>query len=138
MRPFYKIILLSSLSLFSFTALAECSDYYRLYGITNLKKKTWETTNVDKKVKIICKALPTPPNANLEILMTKKKSKFSTRIYRSLTGFWDHPEKSGEWSGGTYPLDVIEVNTLVPDWYKGSKMKIIDLSSNKTLVETKL
>lgn len=134
----YQISLFSLLTLFSFSAFSACPEYYRLFGITNLKKKTWETTNVDTKRKKICKPLPVLDHANLEIRLSKNKSKFSTKIFRSLTGFWDRPEKNGEWSGGTYPLEVIEVNTLVPAWYKGSKMEIIDLSSNKTLVETKL
>lgn len=134
----YLISLFSLLTLFSFSAFSACPEYYRLFGITNLKKKTWETTNVDTKVKKICNSLPIPFQANLEISFSKKDSKFSTRIFRSLTGFWDHPEKSGKWSGGTFQLDILEVNTLVPTWYKGSTMKIIEIESKKTLVETKL
>ncbi len=132
------MLIFSLVSTFSFNAFSACQDYFKLYGIVGLKKKSWETTNVSKKVKKVCNELPFQPNANLEISLVKGKSAFKTKIFRSLNGFWDHPEKNGKWSGGTYSLDVLEVNTFVPDWYKNSTMRIKEISSNKTLVETKL
>lgn len=135
---FYHMLVIGFICNYSLNAFSACQDYFRLYGIIGVKKKSWETTNVSKKSKKICNKLPMHPDANIEISLVKGKSSFTTKIFRSLNGFWDHPEKNGTWSGGTYSLDVIEVNAFVPDWYKNSTMKIKEISSNKTLVETKL
>lgn len=134
----WKLLSISLFLSYSIHSIAACGDYVRLHGLLNLPKKSWETTNVSKKITIICKDLPEVPHANLEITLRKKKSTFRTKIFRSLDGYWDKTAKDGKWEGGTYPLDVIEVNTLIPDWFKGSNLKIKDLNNNKILVEVKL
>ncbi len=133
-----KLASLFTILLFSAHSFGACTDYFKIYGLINLKNKKWTTLKVDNKPRSICEALPDIPNANIELSFQKDSKSFKTRIYRSLDGYWDHPEKNGTFTGGTLPLTEIEINSFIPVWYSGSVLKIKEMPSNKKLTEVKL
>lgn len=133
-----KIVALLLVSFITNQSIAACPVYNKLFGVIDLKKKIWSTSKVDTKPRELCNEIPHIPNANLEITFKKDDKVFTTNIYRSLRGYWDHPENNGSFTGGTMPLTIIEVNTFIPDWYEKSTMTIKDKQSNKTLAEAKL
>jgi hypothetical protein len=118
-------------------ANATCNDYQRIYGTLDLQKKEWKTLRINETKEKICDRLPEVPNANLEIKLTNKEKKFSTKIFRTLVNHWDHPEKNGQWSGGIAPLHEVEINVLIPHWYKDATLTIFD-QHGKKLSESKL
>jgi hypothetical protein len=122
------------------SAFAACEDYKKIHGLIHLKKKTWETTHVNKKYVNICDALPSPQNANIEISLSKGKMIFSTRIYRPLLGFWDETlDKEGaSLNGGTYDITHLNIDIFVPKWYKGAKITVKDMVNDKIIIESKL
>lgn len=123
---------------FSTNAFSTCTDYFKIYGLINLKNKKWTTLKVDNKPRSICNKLPEVPNANIELSFKKDSDVFTTKIYRSLDGYWDHPEKNGTFTGGSLPLTEIEINSFIPSWYSGSVLTIHETGSNKKLTEVKL
>lgn len=133
-----KVIALFSVLFFSGQSIAACSDFFKLYGLVNLKTNKWTTLKVDNKVREFCKPMPEIPNANLELRFKKDKQLFTIKIYRSLDGFWDHPETNGKFTGGKMPLKDIEINSFIPSWYSESTLTIQEISSRKILTEVKL
>lgn len=130
-------ILMFVCAAFSPNAFSECPEYQRLFGTLDLKNKEWTTLAVSITKEKICGEMPIPPQANLQVDLTKGKQKFSAKIYRPLFKHWDHPEENGEWSGGVRPQNSLEVNLLVPIWYRGARMKILD-ERGKTLAVSSL
>jgi hypothetical protein len=119
-------------------AIAGCKDLHRFYAIVDLKTKDFKLTKIDSTSEKFCEDLVIPPNANLEISITKKDYKFSTKIYRSFYTFWDHPEDNGKWSGGVMPQTKLYIDSFLPSWHKGALIKIRDLNNNKIISEAKL
>ncbi len=115
-----------------------CDQYWKIHGLVNLKKKTWETTHVNKKSEEVCNALPLPANPNIEIKVVKGEQIFTTRIFRPLVGFWDKEGKDHKLSGGTFEIDLLPVDSFMPIWYQGSVMTITEISSKQKIAETRL
>lgn len=132
----------SILSLFllctAIDAHSACPKFQRIYGSVDLNSKKWTTTNIAKTAEEFCEAIPSSPNGNLEVKVHKKNKKFSQKIYQSLDAHWDHPTGDGKFEGGKMPLKILQINTLIPDWYKGATLTIIDLATKKKITETKL
>ncbi len=119
-------------------SFAECKDLYHFYAIIDLKTRGLELTKIDSTSEKFCEDLVTPPNANLEIIITKNNNKFSTKIYRSFYTFWDHPEDNGKWSGGVRPQTKLYIDSFLPSWHKGAFIKIKNIQKNKIISEAKL
>jgi hypothetical protein len=135
-----RIGLFATLIFFSAPKLtfAQCKDLYRFYAIIDLKAKTIEMTKIDSAFEKFCDDLVIPPNANLEIILSKNKNTFSTKLYRSMVRFWDHPEDNGKWTGGVMPQTKLYIDSFLPVWYKGAVMKIKDIKKDKILSEATL
>lgn len=133
----YKICLLAAL-LIPMVGRTACPEYLRIWGMIDLTNKTWSTTNVSKSATPICGALPLPAEKNLEVTLTKGKKKFSTRIFQTLRGYDEGEGEDKTFAGKRFELKEVSIDTFVPDWYKGARMKITEISTNKTIVETKL
>ena len=135
-----RICLFATLIFFSAPKLtfAQCKDLYRFYAIVDLKAKTIEMTKIDSAFEKFCDDLVIPPNANLEIILSKNKNTFSTKLYRSMVRFWDHPENNENWTGGITPQTKLYIDSFLPSWYKGSVMKIKDIRKNKIISEATL
>ena len=134
---FLKLIIIQLLGLFSLNVSASCLQLQKLYGVLNTETKAWTTHLIDAPQKF-CDKIPEPAKPNLEIILKKKKQNYRTRIFTSLTEYWDHPEKSGSWSGGKRPSDLVEINAFIPSWHKGSTLIIKEISSGKIMKEIKL
>lgn len=135
----HKIIAITILSTLSVGALCACPKYKKIYGMLDLKTNTLKEVEVNKNAEELCGVLPVPVNANLLITVTKKKVSFETKIYRSFDSYFDLADKKKKaWKGGAQALPEIEITSFIPDWYKDSTLKIIELHSNKVLAETKL
>lgn len=132
-----KLILFQILSLFSLNAGAACIQLQKLYGVLNTETKAWTTHLVDAPQKF-CEKIPEPAKPNLEVIVTKKKQTYRTKIFTSLTEYWDHAEKNGSWSGGKRPSDLLEINAFIPSWHKGGTLIIKEISSGKIMKEVKL
>lgn len=138
MKGLYLLPLFIVCTAFVFEANAACEKYQRIFASVDLKtkkmiKKTWA-----KDVESICEKLPDVPNANIEVSVEKKNQKFSQKIFRSLVGYWDHPEDDGKWSGGQTKLSTLEFNTLLPQWAKGQTLRLKEIGTGKILLEQKL
>ncbi len=133
-----KFASLITILFFSTHSFGACTDYFKIYGLLNLKNKKWTTLKIDNKPRSICEKLPEIPNANIQLSFKKDSNNWTTKIYRSLDGYWDHPEKDGTFTGGSLPLTEIEINSFIPTWYSGSVLTIQETPSNKKLTETKL
>ncbi len=120
------------------TTFAQCRDLYHFYAIVDLKTKILKMTKIDSAPEKFCEDLVVPSNANLEIILSKNKNTFSTKVYRSMLRFWDHPEEDGKWTGGVMPQTKLYIDSFLPDWYKGSVIKIKDLKKEKILSEATL
>ena len=132
-----KLILIQVLCLFSLHVNAACVQLQKLYGVLNTETKAWTTHLIDSPQKF-CEKVPEPSKPNLEIIVKKKKQHYRTRIFTSLTEYWDHPEKNGTWSGGKRQSELVEINAFIPNWHKGSTLIIKEISSGKTMKEVKL
>lgn len=117
---------------------AQCRDLYHFYAIVDLKTKTIEITKIDSNSQKFCEDLVIPPNANLEIILSKNKNSFSTKLYRSFIRFWDHPEENGKWTGGITPQTKLYIDSFLPSWYKGAVIKLKDLKKDKIISEANI
>ncbi|WPU63512.1 hypothetical protein [Peredibacter starrii] len=134
---FRKLIFIQLLGLFSLNVSAACVHLQKLYGVLNTETKAWTTHLIDAPQKY-CSKIPEPSKPNLEIIVKKNKQSYKTRIFSPLNEYWDHPEKNGSWSGGKRPSELVEVNAFIPNWHKGSKLIIKEISSGKIMKEVKL
>lgn len=135
----HKLLIPTLLLSVSVSAFAACPKYTKIHGMLDLSTGTLKQIEYQKDFETLCDTLPTPLNANLLIVVTKDKKKFETKIHRSFEEFWDHPDtKNKTWTGGKQDLKEIEITSFIPDWYKNSDFKIIDMTSKKVLAETKL
>jgi hypothetical protein len=122
----------------STNTFAGCKDLYHFYAIIDLKTRGFELTKIDSTSEKFCEDLVIHPNANLEIILSKNKNTFSTKVYRSLVRFWDHPEDNGKWTGGVMPQTKLYIDSFLPSWYKGAVIKIKDMKKDKILSEATL
>lgn len=134
---FLKLIFIQLLCLFSLKVSAGCVQLQKLYGVLNTETKVWTTHLIDAPQKF-CEKIPEPAKPNLEIVVQKKKQKYRTKIFSSLTEYWDHPGKNDLWTGGKRPSDLVEINAFIPNWHKGSTLIIKEISSGKIMKEIKL
>lgn len=127
-------------SLFAFSSLAQarCTEYKKIHGLVNLNNKTWETTHINKKQVKVCGDLPEPPAPNLELTFVKDDKKFSTKVFRSIVGFWDATGKDKKFEGGTYKINHLSIETFAPEWFKGSRLTITEIKSGNVIIETNL
>ncbi len=116
---------------------AGCRDAFKLFGAVDLEKSAWETLKVSPKKTRLCLNYRTR-NANLEITFQSGNKKESHRLFSSLIGFYDFKNDKGQLSGGTFDQKEIMIETWAPAWYKGSTVKVTELSSKRILAEAKL
>ena len=132
--------LLTFLALISLanTSWGACEEYRKIHGIVNLKTKVWETTHINKKSQKICGELPLPSQPNIEVKIVKGKKSFSTKIFRPLIGLWHVTTEQKKFEGGPYEIKHLSLDTFVPGWFKGAKLTLLEIPSNKIIVETTL
>lgn len=114
-----------------------CQDLIKLEATIDLKKSSWETTELEKKPSPVCVSIH-DDNANLELTFRKDKKVMSVRIFSSLIGFYDHLDEKKKQVGGTYDIREVFIETWAPSWARGSTLVVTEIATKKKITETKL
>lgn len=126
------------LLIFSPTVFAECKPLVGLSGFIDLKRNRWTETYRTTKSEKICIDV-NAENATLMLEFSKGKNKYSQKVFSSLIGYYDYiDKKKNELKGGTFPAKSLSIHAWAPEWIKGSKMRVSEIYSKKTIIEVQL
>jgi hypothetical protein len=130
--------------LYSFLSLAQktdpsCPKYHQGYLLWTPSTKRISITQILPDKRSICNPFKDESTANviLEITLNQKQL-LKRKIFIQSNVFWDEIQSDGTLIGGTKASQEIFFNTLIPENYQGSNLKIYDLKRKKILGEIKL
>ena len=134
----FKLTLLLTILFIGRTSFGACEKMRRIHGMVDLKKSTWETTQIVAEAKEFCEARPEHPYPNLSVSLSKGKLNYVAKIYRPLASIWHEAKKGSKSKSNKLEVKHLDIDLFVPEWFKGSELTITNLQTNETITKTEL